>query len=74
MKIFDTFVSKKMEKNKKKSQRDLLIRESLEIKKNDSTIRGCNDPQLTVKSYALDPLLKRLPKTTNGGTQRAISQ
>ena len=47
---------------KNKLQKDLLIRGSLEIKKNDSTRRGYNDPQLTVKSNAWDPLMKRLPK------------
>ena len=55
-------------------QKNLLIRESLEIKKTDSIRKGYNDPQLAVKSIAWDPLMKRIQKSTNGGTQRAISQ
>ena len=61
-------------KKKNKLQKDLLIRESLEIKKNDSIRKGYNDPQLSVKSSAWDPLMKRIKKSTNGGTQRTISQ
>ena len=59
---------------KNKLQRDLLIRKSLEIKKNDSIRKGYNDPQLIVKSSAWELLMKRIQKSTNGGTQRTISQ
>ena len=68
-----TIIKTYNERNKKKLQSDLLIRESLE-KKNNSIRKGYNDPQLTVKSSAWDPLMKRIQKSTNGGTQRAISQ
>ena len=69
-----TIIKTYNEKNKNKLQRDLFIRESLEIKKNNSIEKGYNEPQLTVKSSAWDPLMKRIQKSTNGGTQRAISQ
>ena len=68
-----TIIKTYNEKNKNKLQRDLLIRKRLEIKKNDSIRKGYNDPQLTVKPSAWDLLMKRIQKSTNGGTQRAIS-
>ena len=40
-----TIIKTYNEKNKNKLQRDLLIRESLEIKKNDSIEKSYNDPQ-----------------------------
>ena len=72
--VSPTIIKTYNEKNENKLQRDLLIRESLEIKKNDSIEKSYNNPQITVKSSAWDPLLKRIQKSTNGGTQRAISQ
>ena len=49
--------------NKKKSnlQRDLLIRESLEIRRHGTTTgQGLNDPQLCVRTNAWDPILSKL--------------
>ena len=49
------------DKNKGTLQRNLLIRESLEIRRHGTaTGLGLNDPQLAVKSRAWDPLLKKL--------------
>ena len=52
----------------------ILNYQQLFLLKNDSIRKGYNDPQLTVKSSAWNPLMKRIQKSTNGGTQRAISQ
>ena len=49
--------------HKKKAvlQRNLLVRESLEIRRQETTRgQGLNDPQLCVRSNAWDPILKRL--------------
>ena len=49
--------------NKKKGtlQRDLLIRESLEIRRHHTTTgQGLNDPQLCVRTNAWDPILLSL--------------
>ena len=55
--IITTFTDKK----KAALQQNLLVRESLEIKKhNTSTNAGLNDPQLAVRSNAWDPILKKL--------------
>ena len=49
------------DKNKKTLQSNLLIRESLEIRKEGTTSGlGLNDPQLCVRSNAWDPLLQKL--------------
>ena len=49
------------EKNKGALQRNLLIRESLEIRRlKTSTGQGLNDPQLCVRSNAWDPILLKL--------------
>ena len=49
------------DKNKKTLQKNLLIRESLEIKcQGTSTNNGLNDPQLCVRSNAWDPILHKL--------------
>ena len=53
--------------NKKKTalQQNLLVRESLEIKRhNTSSNSGLNDPQLAVRSNAWDPILKKLKDWT----------
>ena len=49
------------DKNKKNLQRNLLIRESLEIRRQKtSSGDGLNDPQLAVKSNAWDPILIKM--------------
>ena len=49
------------DKNKKHLTRNLLIRESLEIRRQKtSSGDGLNDPQLAVKSNAWDPILIKL--------------
>ena len=49
------------DKSKNNLQRNLLIRESLEIRRQKtSTGDGLNDPQLAVKSNAWDPILVKL--------------
>ena len=49
------------DKNKKNLQRNLLICESLEIRRQKtSSGDGLNDPQLAVKSNAWDPILVKL--------------
>ena len=49
------------DKNKSALQKNLLIRESLEIRRlGTSKNNGLNDPQLCVRSNAWDPLLKKL--------------
>ena len=51
------------EKNKRALQQNLLIRESLEIRKEGTSSQlGLNDPQLCVRSNAWDPLLQKLKK------------
>ena len=45
---------------KKNLQLNLSIRESLEIRKQDSTNHCYNDPQMAMKSKAWDPLLKKI--------------
>ena len=56
-KIITTF----NDKNKASLQRNLLIRESLEIRKEGTTRGlGLNDPQLCVRSNAWDPILKKI--------------
>ena len=58
-KIIATF----SDKNKKNLQQDLLIRESLEIRRRKTaTAQGLNDPQLAIRSNAWDPLLQKLKK------------
>ena len=70
--------------NKKKTalQQNLLVRESLVIKRrNASSNSGLNDPQLAVRSNAWDPILKKLKDWTllknlysmGGGDQRDLS-
>ena len=52
------------DKNKKTLQRNLLIRESLEIRRlKTSTNQGLNDPQLCVRTNAWDPILNKLKDT-----------
>ena len=47
--------------NKKTLQRNLLVRESLEIRRKKTSIGlGLNDPQLCVRSNAWDPILFKL--------------
>ena len=49
------------EKNKGALQRNLLIRESLEIRRLKTSMgQGLNDPQLCVRSNAWDPILLKL--------------
>ncbi len=49
------------DKSKNMLQYNLLIRESLEIRRlKTSTNGGLNDPQLCVKSNAWDPILQKL--------------
>ena len=56
-----TILATYSDKNKNALQKNLLIRESLEIRKHGTTTgKGLNDPQLCVKSNAWDPLLKKL--------------
>ena len=58
-KIITTFTDKK----KTALQQNLLVRESLEIKRlktSSYTGAGLNDPQLAVRSNAWDPILKKL--------------
>ena len=48
-------------KNKRALTQNLLLRESLEIRRQKTTRGyGLNDPQLCVRSNAWDPILKRL--------------
>ena len=55
--ILATFNTKK----KSTLQRDLLIRESLEIRRlRTSSGHGLNDPQLSVRTNAWDPILNKL--------------
>ena len=55
--ILSTFQSK----NKGALQQDLLIRESLEIRRlKTSTSNGLNDPQLCVRTNAWDPILQKI--------------
>ena len=59
-KILATFNDKK----KGALQKNLLIRESLEIRRQKtSTGDGLNDPQLSVKTNAWDPLLRKFEDT-----------
>ena len=52
------------DKNKKTLQKNLLIRESLEIRRlKTSTGHGLNDPQLCVRSNAWDPILTKIKDT-----------
>ena len=52
------------DKNEKVLQQNLLIRESLEIRKEGTpTGSGLNDPHLCVGSNAWDPLLQKLKDT-----------
>jgi len=49
------------DKNKNNLQKNLSIRESLEIRcQKTSTGDGLNDPQLAVKSNAWDPILVKM--------------
>ena len=49
------------DKNKKGLQKNLLIRESLEIRLHGTASNsGLNDPQLCVRSNAWDPILQKL--------------
>ena len=55
------FLSFFNDKNKNNLQRNLLVRENLEIRRQKtSTGDGLNDPQLAVKSNAWDPILMKL--------------
>ena len=52
------------DKNKKGLTHNLLIRESLEIRRlGTSSGSGLNDPQLCVKSNAWDPILQKIKDT-----------
>ena len=56
-----TILSTFNDKNKNALQQNLLIRESLEIRRlKTSRGHGLNDPQLCVKSNAWDPILAKL--------------
>ena len=49
------------DRTKSALQKNLLVRESLEIRRHGTTTgKGLNDPQLCVKSNAWDPILKKL--------------
>ena len=49
------------DKSKNALQYNLLIRESLEIRKHKSSSKdGLNDPQLCVRSNAWDPILSKM--------------
>ena len=51
------------EKSKKSLQKNLLIRESLEIRRQKTSQgQGLNDPQLCVRSNAWNPILQRIEK------------
>ena len=56
-----TILSTFNDKNKGGLQRNLLIRESLEIRRlKTSRGQGLNDPQLCVRSNAWDPILAKI--------------
>ena len=49
------------DKNKNTLQRNLLLRENLEIRRQKTTTGyGLNDPQLCIKSNAWDPVLRKI--------------
>ena len=51
------------EKSKKSLQKNLLIRESLEIRRQKTSQgQGLNDPQLCVRSNAWNPILQKIEK------------
>ena len=56
-----TIISTFAAKNKNSLQQNLLIRESLEIKRQGTNSNnGLNDPQLAVRTNAWDPILDKL--------------
>ena len=60
-----------LKKNEAFLQMKLLIRESLEIRKNKSVRNGYNDPQLQVETGAWDPILMMLQKLDNKYLEKA---
>ena len=51
------------DKSKKSLQKNLLIRESLEIRRHKTSHgQGLNDPQLCVRSNAWNPILQKIEK------------
>ena len=58
------------QKNKFLLQRNLLVRESLEIQKQNSVHIGYNDPQLQVNTNAWDPILRELKIIEQKGSSK----
>ena len=48
------------DKSKNMLQSNLLVRESLEIRRLKTSTTGLNDPQLCVRTNAWDPILQKL--------------
>ena len=63
-------ISKVEKKNKFSLQKNLLVRESLEIKKHNSVFNGYNDPQLVVITNSWNPPLKDLKKIEPSNNRR----